>query len=125
MRVSRHRVAEGGSLEAVLKGADVEEELQPFFETWRRKPQHATRVLNLLAKGKQGNFAEEILWCMWKWRCYLGSRLDGLLWDKNPPFFSKINLKSPEVERQYTASQLAQTVFHKVAFTAMLRVADD
>ena len=77
MMVSRHRIAEVGSLEAVLKGADVEEEMQPFFETWRRKPQHATRVLNLLAKRKQGNVAEEILWCMWKWRCLIRIKTQG------------------------------------------------
>ena len=77
MKVSRHHIAEVGSLEAVLKGADVEEEMRPFFETWRRKPQHATRVLNLLAKRKQGNVAEEILWCMWKWRCLIRIKTQG------------------------------------------------
>jgi len=42
--------------------------LGPFCKTWRSKPRHATHLLDLLAKRKEAILAEEIFWCMWKWR---------------------------------------------------------
>ena len=54
----------------------VEVVLRPFRETWRKQPRHGTRLLDVLAKRKEAKLAEEILWCMWKWR--LGLKLRSL-----------------------------------------------
>eukprot|EP00435_Cladocopium_sp_Y103_P012617 s196_g3.t1 len=66
------QIAELERLEPLLSGPwdarRVEVALRPFCETWGSKPRHATHLLDVLAKRKEAILAEEIFWCMWKWR---------------------------------------------------------